>query len=692
MKITTGSVFIWVGCALLAACIVTGSKKLSFVRRAATAFLLCLVASIAHAASSPWVVNKHGRLRLISSVDKAGPGGEFWLGMQFLPASGWHVYWKNAGDYGYPPKTDWTGSTGFENPQWFWPAPHRYALPGDIMAYGYEDEVVYPIRVTRTSGVVRAVAQISYLTCSDACVPYKYTLTLDIPEGASAVTDRVDNYLIEAYRHQIPGAPADHADIQWHPGLYRNVHGAFFELGVHTRKPLNPDSADLFFDKDDTLAIGAPVKEQTPDGGLRIRASLSSLSGATPPDPLPLAFTFTYASYHGDHLAIADSGRYPARAAGDEAWPPSTPASTNPSTTAPASPPQSLPWILVLGFLGGLILNVMPCVLPVLSIKLFGLLQSHGRSRAAVAVNALASAAGIVVSFLAFALIAILLRRGGHAVGWGIQFQQPVFVAILMVIVFAFALNLWGVFEIGMPRIFGHFATTFGRGETHSAYFASGVFATLLATPCSAPFLGTALGFSLTQSAVHVLAIFCVAGIGMALPYFALAAFPGSLRWLPKPGAWMLRVKAFLGLLLAATGIWLLMVLWAQLRPGHDHAAQAVVVTGDLHWAPFDEAEIQKQLAAGRSVFVDVTADWCFTCQANERFVLRSADVAQAFHDRNVLLMRADWTNHNNVIAEYLKKFNRAGIPFNVLYRPGRPPVLLSEFLTKSKVLDALRG
>ncbi len=223
--------------------------------------------------------------------------------------------------------------------------------------------------------------------------------------------------------------------------------------------------------------------------------------------------------------------------------------------------------ILLLAFLGGIILNVMPCVLPVLSVKLLGLINQAGHTRRTIARNSLLSAAGIIASFLVLALVAVLANAGGRAVGWGIQFQSPVFVMVLAIIISLFALNLWGVFEINMPRFLGRFATS-GQKETPLSHFMSGLFSAVMATPCSAPFLGTAMGFALTQPPPTVFAAFASAGAGMALPYFALAVFPGSLHWLPKPGLWMVRLKMVFGFLLAGTAGWLLWVFMHQVHPG----------------------------------------------------------------------------------------------------------------------------
>jgi len=336
----------------------------------------------------------------------------------------------------------------------------------------------------------------------------------------------------------------------------------------------------------------------------------------------------------------------------------------------------SIATLLLLAFCGGIILNVMPCVLPVLSIKLLGLVKQSGHAHALIARNSLLSAAGIVASFLGLGALAVAAKEGGRAVGWGIQFQNPAFVMFLAVVAFLFALNLWGVFEIRMPRMFGPLAVTYGQGDSALAHFMSGLFATLLATPCSAPFLGTAMGFALTQSTGTIMTAFASAGAGMAFPYLILAIFPMSLGWLPRPGLWMVRLKMAFGILLAGTAAWLVWVFLQQVR--------------STPREPFDESRIQTILAEGRPVLVDVTADWCVTCKYNERFILRSADVKAALQQKNVVLMRADWTKHDETIRQYLAKFGRSGIPFCAIYEPGKAPVALSEFLTKKQVLDVL--
>ncbi len=422
------------------------------------------------------------------------------------------------------------------------------------------------------------------------------------------------------------------------------------------------------------------------------------------------------------------------------------PPGTNPAAGKAAKPPVSargLLGILALAFLGGLILNAMPCVLPILSLKIFGLVQSAAGGRREIARGMLATAAGMLVSFWALGAAAIAARSAGNAVGWGVQFQQPGFVAFLAAIVVLFSLNLWGVFEIPLPGRLAAIGGAEGREGT-AGHFVSGLFATLMATPCSAPFLGSALGFALAQSAGTILATFTAVGLGMALPYLLVAAVPSVARFLPRPGVWMETLKGIMGFLLAAAAVWLFFVLssqvspqtlaliqlallglaliawlgsrgrYGQLRPIASLALVAAVAgtvwlasssgpigatvhTGEpaqklIAWVPFDRTQAETLAQGGQTVFVDVTADWCFTCKVNERLVLETDEVAGAFKEHHVLAMKADWTNRNDEIGAFLAEHGRYGIPFYVLYRPGAEPHVFSELLTQEAVLAAVRA
>jgi suppressor for copper-sensitivity B len=405
--------------------------------------------------------------------------------------------------------------------------------------------------------------------------------------------------------------------------------------------------------------------------------------------------------------------------------------------------------VLGLALLGGLILNLMPCVLPVLSLKLLGVVGHGGGEARTVRASFLASAAGVIFAFLVLAGGLAAVKAAGVAVGWGIQFQQPMFLAAMLLLLTLFACNLWGWYEIRLPGWLGDFAAQGaargsgaghdrGHGMAHGmlSHFATGAFATLLATPCSAPFLGTAVGFALAGTMTDLFAVFTALGVGLALPYLLVAAVPGIATVLPRPGRWMVTLRQVLGLALAATAVWLLTVLAAQVgtwaailaglllaaiggalwlrrhRAGVERPARlAVVVAGlalillvgappeiatvrapqDRAWATFDEAAIAGLVGEGRIVFVDVTADWCITCQVNKKLVLDDPEIAARLGEAGIVAMQADWTRPDEAIARYLASFGRYGIPFNAVYGPGAPQgVVLPELLSGDAVLAAL--
>ncbi len=399
-----------------------------------------------------------------------------------------------------------------------------------------------------------------------------------------------------------------------------------------------------------------------------------------------------------------------------------------PSQGSPAIDLAALWPMLLVALLGGLILNVMPCVLPVLSLKLVGALEHGERSLRAVRVGFLATAVGILLSFLALALAMVALTRAGVAVGWGMQFQEPFFLAAMVALLTLFAANLLGLYEVPLPRALADRAGSAALGNV-----ATGAFATLLATPCSAPFLGTALGFALAAGPVEIIAIFFALGIGFATPHLVVAAVPRLTRLLPRPGRWMLMLRRVLGVALAGTALWLIMVLAAE--QGREAAALVgalmialIAVFGRLSagairrvaaacllvaalavpavttaplaaadaaaglWRPFDPAALGALVHDGRVVFVDVTADWCLTCKVNERLVLDNAAVRDRLAAPGVIAMRADWTRPDAAIVAYLRRFGRYGIPFNAVYGPGAPAgVALPEILTTDAVRAALR-
>lgn len=596
------------------------------------------------------LTNEAGSVRLISATQGLGDGAVR-LGVDFTLHPGWKIYWRSPGDAGLAPKLDWAESANLADPVLSWPAPKRFELAG-LQNHGYADRVILPVSAHAVDPArpVRVAVKLEYLACAQICVPMQGVLSLTLPPGPAQAS--AEAQAIARFQSLVPGDGARHGLTLLAVESLGTGDQSRLRVTVHAQSPLN--KPDVFVEPGEIASFGAPQVDLSADRQTAyMTVAVAPGSLAQPLDSQTLTLTVT------DGLASLEARQIPQPG------------------QAPSSPLLAM---LGLALLGGLILNLMPCVLPVLSIKVLGVLNAAGtvRARAAFAAGAL----GILVSFLLLALAAIGLKLAGQAVGWGIQFQQPWFLALMMALILGFAANLWGWFEIRLP-----FGLSGSAGHGLTGHFLSGMLATLLATPCSAPFLGTALGFALSQGPVEILAIFTALGLGMAAPFLILALWPGLAARLPRPGAWMVMVKKGLALILLATALWLGTVLAAVLGWGAPPQAR----TGTVAWVPFDAARIQEDIRAGRLVFVDVTADWCITCKVNKANVVEQGPVAQRLAGDNVVAMKADWTRPDAAIAAYLAGFGRYGIPFNVVYGPKAPQgIALPELLTDSVVLDAL--
>lgn len=565
-------------------------------------------------------------------------GGKAQIGLNFKLKKGWHIYWRAAGDTGFPPTLDWATSTNIASNQISWPAPKR--LKQQIQAdnfmesYIYENEVTLPIAVTATepSKPLDINLNASFAICAELCIPGNVDLSLKLEPGFKSA----ENMEIIASAQKLVPQENEGKD-----------------------KPVIVSSESIEMNKDaPTSAAKSPASEHPAGMGIMVT-------------------------------------------------------------------------MLAFAFIGGLILNVMPCVLPILSIKLLGIIKHGGGNKHEVKSSFLLTAAGIITSFLAFALITIWLKEAGEIVGWGLHFQQPYFIIALVVILTLFAANLWGLYEININL---NLPQQTGGAIGH---FMSGLLATVLATPCTAPFLGAAIGFAVTQGAFEIIVIFLAMGLGLAFPYLLFSVVPGLVTKLPKPGKWMIIIKKIMGSLLAVSAIWLIWVLSNQL--GHMAAAILLILciakliklwacrhveairkirvplllliiflsftipvkisnygeqkaAHEDMWEDFKPEQIAPLVANGKIVFVDVTADWCLTCKVNKLTVLNRAEIQAEFSRLNVVAMQADWTNRDPEIPKYLMKNKRAGIPFNIVYGPAAPDgIILSELLSKKEVLEALQ-
>ena len=676
-------------------------------------------APMAHAASGDWQKLEFVEARLVSAVDGTGQLAQIPVGVEVVLKDGWKTYWRSPGDAGLPPQIEWAGSTNFKSAALTYPRPHRFTLFSH-QTFGYKNQVVFPVAIVPAEAgkAVDLKAKVDVLVCEKICVPQSLDLALTIPQGAAAPS--ADAQLINQFRSLVPiVGPASGFEIGEVISDERDGKHVLEISAV--RKGEIFSSPDMLVEMEPAAALGEPVVSIA-DGGHRATFTLP-LTADLPPGTSLAGRAVTLTLIDGDHAS-----EYATKIL----------AGTGPGLGSSLSLNALM---FAFALLGGLVLNLMPCVLPVLSLKLMSLVDHGDAPPARVRVNFLATAAGIVFSLMLIAATLIALKSAGLSVGWGIQFQQPVFIAAIAVVVALFACNMWGFFEIILPPALANFTGTAGSGDGIIGNFVIGAFATLLATPCSAPFVGTAVGFALAGGTAQILLIFFALGVGLALPYLAIAAFPAVARFIPKPGMWMVRLRQVLGLALAGTAIWLLSILPGQIgfggtlavagligamvialasetllpkiphvagrtaaallalaaigfplvaKPARPSGALAAKDHSSIAWTTFDRDRIKSLVSQGKTVFVDVTADWCVVCQSNKKLVINTDTVSQRISAAAVP-MKADWTSPDVKISAFLSSFGRYGIPLDVVYGPGAPAgILLPELLTKDAVLKAI--
>jgi len=666
------------------------------------------------------------KAELLADTTAIVPGKPFTVGLLLRMAPGWHTYWKFSGDAGLPTELKWKLPPGWKIGDIQWPIPLKTVDPGDIETYGYENEVFLMQEITPPAKVDGSSTKLSteanWLVCEKICIPGGATLQLDLPVTSTSQSSNTD--VFTRYRHllpqNLPGADVARAD--W------SRVGSDLRLKIASETLAKYPAVDFFPLPEQETIVGHPAVQSRNNNEIVFRIPLES----APKNLSSVAGLVVFAQKpNGDDRA---------------AW---SIASAPLVSAARSAPAHGIFMFLLFGFLGGFILNLMPCVLPVISLKIFGFVQQAGQSRQKIFRSGIAFTIGIFAWFIALAVLLIALKGAGRDVTWGgFQFTNPYFVLVLSVIVLVFALNLFGVFEVSLPQSVTHnLLSTSERKDLLGSFF-QGVFATVLATPCTAPFLGTALGFAFTQSAAIILAMFVAVAAGMSAPYLLLSAQPAWLRFLPRPGPWMVHVKQFMGFLLLATLLFLLYVLGAQrglegatwascfllvvsvacwmkgafviptataLKRNVVRVLMLLLVIGSgiyfvgnkfqsakidsansqMHgdWQPFTPERLQSELEQGRTVFVDFTAAWCLTCKFNEASVLEAQDVREAFQRHGVVKLKADWTNGDPVITKLLQQFGRPGVPLYVLYpSKNEEPIVFPEVLTKGMVLEKLES
>ncbi|HKM57166.1 MAG TPA: thioredoxin family protein [Chthoniobacterales bacterium] len=646
---------------------------------------------------------------LISDVNAIQPGQTFRVGILYKIEPGWHIYWKYSGDSGIRTKIEWQLPAGFKVGDLQWPLPIRDKEPGGLEVFDYTSDVLLFADVQAPavlpSGPIAIQAKTDWLVCQNLCVPGKAQLSLNLTAGVNTPSDAAP--LFEKFASLVPKdlpAPITIAFSRAGKSLIADVGGVpsgtaldFYPVPPQDSVILHVTSADGKL----TIPIDTETEPINRLNGLLVVGSGETRQGYEVTDNTVLA---------------------------------------HPRSLSQPATVDLLTVLQMLGFaiVGGLILNVMPCVLPVISLKIFGFVSEAGNEHKKTFRLSMAFAGGIIGCFAVLAAVVVLLRAVGAQVGWGFQFQDYRFIVLISCLVFAFALNLFGVYELSVSAKATQNLATLAGGHGYQAAFFQGVFATVLATPCTAPFLGTASAFAFAQPGWVTVLVFLFIGIGMALPYIVLAFNPSWLRYLPKPGHWMLRLKQFMGFLLAGTLLWLMWVLgqmrgvngivelgamllviavlawikgsfWTPVSSGRSRLLSAAAMIcvllaaagaygfvtrpSQMVWKPFTKSSLEEALASGKPVFVDFTADWCITCKANERFAIDTPQVREAFSKRNVVILKADWTNGNPEITQILNQYGRAGVPMYLVYpggSKGPQPVLLPELITSQTVLDAL--
>ena len=676
------------------------------------ALFLFTFVSRSYALSTEWLINPQqpeAKVQLLLSGETNPQAKTVSAALDVKLSGEWKTYWRSPGDAGIPPVIDWqldkeNGSSNLDRVEWLWPLPHRLELLG-LHTLGYKNGSVFPLtlNVKDFDQPVHLNGRLRLSSCTTICVLTDYDLNLSfIPSELKSDTDAA--FRIDRALSTVPSLMPD-TGLKVEKAVFDPVKKQL-EVTAQSKAGWN-NTVDVIVDglEDISFSLPAITKQNS-----QLKAVMDVSSWL---DEFDL-------NNKDIHITLVN---------GDNATEQSLVITEGAISSQPVS---NVSFIVMLGFalLGGLILNLMPCVLPVLGMKLSSVVQAAGQERSQTRKQFLSSAAGILVSFWALAGFLWLLKVSGNSIGWGIQFQNPWFIGFMVAVTALFAANLLEVFEIRLPSFMNTRVAQAGD-DSVVGHFVQGMFATLLATPCSAPFLGTAVAFALSSSNLELFSIFTALGIGLALPYILIAARPSLLKWLPKPGQWMINLRRLLALMLMATMLWLLSLLksfvdiqwlafsavvistllffalisryksdWKKstaMSAALILALCSVSLTGwltgalpnqqqhqeNLNWQPFNEASIAALVKEGKTVFIDVTADWCVTCKANKLAVIDTDPVNSLLQENHIILMKGDWTLPSEEISAFLQKYGRFGVPFNIVYGPDAPegeplPVILS--------------
>ena len=644
-------------------------------------FFLVLIKNFVYANLDILTTDKYSSLSILNNEKLLKFENDLFFGIKINMLPGWKTYWKNPGDSGETISLKFLDNKNIIKHEILYPSPNRY-LDSDIETIGYENEVIFPVRLNLkdTNQNLRTEVNINYLVCKHICIPVNEKRVIDYnPRNIS----NNNKSILAVAINQNPIKQDSFLDIQ--------------EIDIGKKK-IKIKIKD-FNNKNSELEIFTFSKNYEFDyriireGKFNSQILLVSNSKFEFKDKLEvLVVNKTSGNSNIFNINVGNKKNH-----------------------------QSIIFMLTIAFIGGVILNFMPCVLPVLSLKIYSLINLNKDDKNEILFSSLSTAAGILFSFILLGIVIILLRMLGNEVGWGIQFQSSEFLLIFALILCFFSLNLMGFFEIFMPSIFNKLNNVDFKNKYISAFF-TGIISTALATPCSAPFVGTAISFAFTQNDLYTVFIFTALGLGFGIPYFLIMVAPSVLNIFPKPGLWMIKMKYILGMLVLLTALWLLSLMNYNLTVLY----LIFILVGGLGfyisklqlskniliillllissfiifpkkeqnnkiWLKYEKNILQDMIEKNNIVFVDVTADWCVTCKINKISTLDKKEMKSFFKENNVKLLRADWTNKNIEIQNYMKSFNKYGIPLNIIYGPkNKEGIVLGELLSKKKIIEAI--
>ena len=674
--------------------------KVTKLLKIAIILALGIFSPAGYSLSSDWAISEKSKVRLISPTTASNNNNQLILALEYELEEEWKTYWKSPGGGGFPQKIIWNNSSNVKDIKILWPEPIEFEILG-LKSIGYKDKVIFPliVDIKDNQKQTNLNLNINYLVCRDICIPGNADIFLDLPSGDGEYTDyffEIEKVLSTTLNNNIDFTPISNFSFK----AIENNNSVIFDIEISTTSFF--DDPKIFIHTPFGLPVVEPINNYSLDFQ-KLKTSFNFRLDQFNEKKFPIEIFF----YDNNHSFKVEKNVEIENV------------DKNISTN------NSLLYLLLISLLGGFILNLMPCVFPVLSLKLLSVINTEDKK---IKSSFFITVLGIITSFLILGSFFAILKQINISISWGMQFQEPYFLMFILTIISMFFLNTLGLFQINLPSFLSSSKILNSGNNFYTKNFFNGFFATLLATPCSAPYLGTAVTAAFTQSTTYLFLIFFFMGIGMSLPYLIIAFFPGLISFLPRSGKWMIYFKYFLSILLFITIVWLLSILnnyfnyffivtftvllilisaILKFRIYQTPLIISLIIIFFLtpylnsfqkineenyksnNWLDFNSKSIPEIIANNEIIFLDITADWCITCKFNKINVLNSETISDFFESQEVTLIKADWTQPNEKINKFLKKYNKFGIPFNAFYSSKFPEgIVMNEILTEKQIFE----